>query len=157
LNLIKRNSIKRKITEHYNKEINDGLISFENILNEFDFPVVTIDTDQEIQQIKLHFESNVASFYTFMKIETVSPCYKNSFLITGNFVGTKSFNNRRNDLIGNYEDLDMNTFEQLYAANILFKKDENRPLTLLTNGMPEDKNHDFFIKDFVIRLKEILK
>lgn len=156
IRIIAKNKRKRNISENYGDQINNGTLDFNNVISEFNFPVATIDVDKSIQIIQNLFLEQIQSFEVFLGIEAVSNCYQNCFLLVANFKGTQIIPNRRR-AFNTFVDDSYDSFERLYSANILFKENENRSLTLLQSRVPEDEDHDFFIKDFVGRLKEILQ
>lgn len=155
--LLIRNRRKRLLSEYYSKQVIDPATDFEKIIIAFNFPAATMDTSKSIQEIQHLFTSHTAQFEIFLGIETVSACLKNYFFLAGNFKGSKTIGSsyRRPPLFKNdYYDP---VYEQLFIANILFRKNDDESLTLLLQDMPDNKEHDFFIKDFSTRLKELLR
>jgi hypothetical protein len=155
IRIIARNKRKRNISENFGEQINNGTLDFNNVINEFNFPVATIDADKNIQIIQNLFLTRIQSFEIFLGIEAVSNCYQNYFLLVANFKGTQIIPNRRG--LNTFIDDSNDSFERLYSANILFRENGNKSLTLLQSSIPEDGDHDFFIKDFIGRLKETLR
>ena len=156
IRIIGKNRKRRNISEIYRSQINSGIVDFNTIINEFNFPVATIDVVKNIHIIQNLFLARTELFEIFLGIEAVSKCYQNYFLLIANFRGTQIIHNRRS-VFNVFTDDSYESFERLYSANILFRENDNKSLTLLQSNEPEDGDHDFFIKDFVSRLKEILQ
>ena len=116
------------------------------LIEELDFALATIDCNRSIEEIRSYILQNKKAIALFCAIDEVSLCFKNYFSIIGNFVGTEIIAGRNHN----------QSITKLYPADIVFRKNTDDTLTLLST-FPEDKNHDFFIKDFVTRIKEVLQ
>ncbi|KAA5536284.1 hypothetical protein F0919_01045 [Taibaiella lutea] len=133
---------KRDISQSKNK---DNTKALGELIEELNFPLVTFDCDKTIETIRSRFIECKHELELFCVIIDISNCFHNQFAIVGNFVGTEIIPSKHEN----------HSISKLYSANILFRKNDDA-LTLLST-FPEDKDHDFFIKDFTTRIKEILK
>ena len=136
-----RTEYSQLVTIVYGKEKGLG-----ELIEELNFQLATFDCNKQIETIRKCVIENRQKIELFCMINNTSTCFHNYFAIIGNFVGTEIITSRQ----------DNQSITKLYPANILFKKNENDSLTLFST-FPEDRDHDFFIKDFISRLKEILK
>lgn len=114
------------------------------------FELVTLPCPYPIQEVRTRLLQNIDSFTNALGVAAVSECFAGHFLLTGSFIEELPV------LAGRHIFDSPPTFKRYYEADILFRKNEDSSLTLLSAAMPEDKKHDLFIRDFTLRLKEIL-
>jgi hypothetical protein len=81
------NRDKRKQTALYQGRMTEATGG--NIPDELDFPLGTIASSKSIHEVRHILVREAAHISPFLLIETISECYNDCFLITGNFTGAR--------------------------------------------------------------------
>ena len=150
LGILSNNRNKRKITGSYRDKI---LEQSENntMFEELDFPLATIASSKNIKEVRDIIAHEAEHISPFLVIESLSECYNNCFLIAGNFTGTRLLAQQREVAVRIWE----TSMERLYEGNVVVQQNESQTFTL-RSVFPENKNHDFYIRDFIGRLKALI-
>lgn len=150
LGILANNRNKRKTTGLYRDKI---LEQSENktMLEELDFPLGIMASSKNIKEVWAIVNAAVEHISPFLMIEPISACYNNCFLIAGNFTGGRLTAQQGAVAVSIWE----TSMERLYEGNIVVQQNDDQTFTL-RSVFPEDKNHDFYIRDFIARLKELI-
>lgn len=153
LNITKKN---RRRSQEINKDIKSLDKDINSLINSFNFSICTFDTGLDIHLIREATSYNLHKFETFLEIIDVSDVVNESFFITANFVGNVTVYN--SNPLGNIlpEEYINPSFIRLFDGNMRLQKTTPETISVFMENMPENKNHDFYIKDFKNRFKEML-
>lgn len=151
LRILANNRNRRQQTARYNALVWDAGTEQDTDYPELDFALATISSDKSITEVRDILARNAATVSPFFVIETVSVCSVNSFLIAGNFTGTRQTGNRSVLGVTVWEPIT----ERLYAGNRVVQQNEDRSLTL-RSVFPEDKEHDLYIRAFINSFKQLI-
>lgn len=147
LRILANNQDKRRQAAAYSERIRDAATN-NTIPGELNFALATITCTKNITAVRELLVRDAATINPFLAIETISACVGNRFLLKGNFTATRITAQQGPHGMP----LMPASMERLYAANIVVQQNEDQTLTLLSE-FPEDKDHDFHIRDFTDRLK----
>ncbi|PSK90311.1 hypothetical protein [Taibaiella chishuiensis] len=151
LRILSNNRSKRKQAALYSEAVLNAGADQDPLAAELDFALATISTDKDIAAIRELLARNAETISPFFVIETVSVCSGNSFLIAGNFTGTRQTARQRTIGVTIWE----TSMERLYAGNMVVQQNEDRSVTL-RSVFPEDKEHDLYIRDFISSFKRLI-
>lgn len=154
LNISKKN---RRKSQEISNDIKSSDKDINPLINSFNFPICTFDTRLDIHLIHETTSLNQHEFATFLEIIDISDVVNESFFITANFVGNVTVYN--SNTLGNIlpEEYINPSFLRLFSGNMRFEKTTVDTISIFMEDMPENRNHDFYIKDFKNRFKEILE
>lgn len=145
----KRVIISKSLAENLNNDQEKQA----DIIRQFNFALSTLPCTLSIKEFRTLFYKSLDNFTSSLGVEAISACFSDYFLLTGSFLMTRMTTTKRNFF---FDDQEPYTIDQYYNANILFRINSDSSLTLLSAEIPEDTDHDTLIKEFVLRLKEIL-